>query len=232
MRRIGERPGIHVRGWQGDLRRSCAGVGIDAKLQALAMNEIGQRLDAGRKVFRIGNDVAFVVARELPAVVDDDVLVAGIFHAGLHHGVGGLAKKIFVDVTLEFVPAVPAHGWSGGKTFLRGYSSRDEQTRDGYQEQMRSGFQRFLRELFRKAISNRGANLSRPLRRSPGYEFWNNEDILRRHRTLARDLLHEKFGCLRADLAGALVNGGERDGQKVGIVNVARTDNSEGRGER
>jgi len=96
-----------------------AGVGVDAEFQTFAVNVIGKGFDARGKVFRIGNDVAVFFARDLPAVVDDDVLVAGVFHAGLHHGVGCLAKEIFVDVALEFVPAVPAHGWSGGESLGR-----------------------------------------------------------------------------------------------------------------
>ena len=37
-------------------------VRVDAKLQALAVNVVGKRLNAGREVFRIGNDISVLIA--------------------------------------------------------------------------------------------------------------------------------------------------------------------------
>jgi len=45
-----------------------------------------------------------------PAVVDIDVLVAEIRHAGPDHGVRRLAKQFVADAVVVRVPMVPAHG--------------------------------------------------------------------------------------------------------------------------
>jgi hypothetical protein len=66
-------------------------VRINAELQAERMDIVGQCFDPGREPLRIGDDVAALVTRNLPAVVDYNVLVARVFHAGFHHGIGGLA---------------------------------------------------------------------------------------------------------------------------------------------
>ena len=63
------------------------GVAVDAELQALGVHIVGQRLDAVGKFLGVGNDVVVAVASALPQVVDEDVLVAGLHEAVLHHGV-------------------------------------------------------------------------------------------------------------------------------------------------
>src|SRR6185295_2687960 len=55
-----------------------AGVGVDTELQALGVDIVGDGLDAVGKRLGVGLDVAILVARNLPAVVDDDVLVPGV----------------------------------------------------------------------------------------------------------------------------------------------------------
>ena len=109
-----------------------AGVGVNAELQSLGVNIISKSLNAGREVLRIGDDVAVLVARDLPAIVDDDVLVAGIFHAGFDHGIGHAADHLFIYIAAEFIPTVPAH-WRGeretfidGGNFLGDSSGRNE----------------------------------------------------------------------------------------------------------
>ena len=67
------------------------GVAVDAELQALGVHIVGQCLDAVGKFLGVGNDVVVAVASALPQVVDEDVLVAGLHEAVLHHGVGRFA---------------------------------------------------------------------------------------------------------------------------------------------
>ena len=65
-----------------------ARVGINAELQPQRVNVVAHRLHAMRKALRVDDDVGIGVAAYLPAVVDVDVHIAGIFHARLHDGVG------------------------------------------------------------------------------------------------------------------------------------------------
>ena len=51
------------------------------------MDVVGERLHVGK--LAVGMDDALRVALALPGVVDVDVDVAGIAHAGGNHGVGG-----------------------------------------------------------------------------------------------------------------------------------------------
>ncbi len=95
-------------GASGTSLRAC--VGIHAKFQPERMNVVSNGFHAMRKALRVGDDVGIRVAADLPAVVNDDVDVARIFHAGLHDGVGHALDEIFADVAGELVPRVPAHG--------------------------------------------------------------------------------------------------------------------------
>ena len=92
------------------LARHGAGRRVDADLEALGVDVVGQPLHAVRKTRRVGRQVAQRVSRRrFPTVVDVDVLVAGVAHARRHHCVGRLANEILVDAATELVPAVPAH---------------------------------------------------------------------------------------------------------------------------
>ena len=73
------------------------------------MNIIRQRLDAGRKFYGVRLDEALRVALALPAIINVDVLIAGVLHAVGRHRVGHRADNRFVHAGGEFVPAVPAH---------------------------------------------------------------------------------------------------------------------------
>jgi len=89
-----------------------AAIAVDAQLQVQAVNVIGDRLDAVRESQGVGLQRPVRVARRVldrPAIVDVDVLVAGVAHAGRHHRVGRALDEVLVDVALELVPAVPAH---------------------------------------------------------------------------------------------------------------------------
>ena len=59
------------------------GTGVDADLQSFGVDVVGQRLHVGK--FVVGLDESIGVALALPGVVDVDVDVAGIAHAGGHH---------------------------------------------------------------------------------------------------------------------------------------------------
>jgi len=64
-------------------------VGIDAELQTAGVDVVSQRFDACREELRVRLDVAIGIAFAVPAVVDDDVLIADALHAGGNHLVGG-----------------------------------------------------------------------------------------------------------------------------------------------
>src|SRR5260370_890133 len=97
-----------------------ASIGIDAEVEALGMDVIGEGLDAGGESFRVGDDVAGGVAADLPAIVNDDVFVAGVLHAAADEGVGGGLDEILVDVAGEAVPTVPAHRRSESQAVFQG----------------------------------------------------------------------------------------------------------------
>src|SRR5689334_2960915 len=83
------------------------------------MNIIGQRLHARRKPLWIGDDVALIVSADLPAIIDDYVLIASVFHASADHRIGHLFDQVFTDVAAEFVPTVPSHRRSFGNTVIQ-----------------------------------------------------------------------------------------------------------------
>jgi len=111
-----------------------AGIGIDAKLQALGMNVVGESLDAGGESLSVGDDVAGGVAADLPTIVNDHVFVAGILHAAADERVGGGLDEIFRDVAGEAVPTVPAHGRRESQAVFqggRGWGTKKESEEDG-----------------------------------------------------------------------------------------------------
>ena len=88
---------------------ACAGLdaaaGIHAEFQPLGVDIIRDSLHAVRKFFRIGDEVAVLVPlTQTPAVVNDKIVVAGVEHAMLDHGVGGLLYHVLVDIGSECVP--------------------------------------------------------------------------------------------------------------------------------
>ena len=95
---------------------------VDAELQSLRVNIVGERLYARRELLRVGYDVVLSVASALPEVIDEDIFVAGIAKSAFDHSVGCLAYELLVDVSLKEVPCHPTHwrfrckllAWSGG----------------------------------------------------------------------------------------------------------------------
>jgi hypothetical protein len=64
-----------------------------------------------RESFRIGDDVPVFIARDLPTIVDDHILIAGIFHSAADHRVCNAPNQVVSDIAGELVPAIPSHGW-------------------------------------------------------------------------------------------------------------------------
>src|SRR6267154_3034478 len=89
------------------------------------MDVVGKSFDTGGESFRVGDDVSGSVAVELPAIVNDNVLVAGVLHAAANESVGGGLDEILVDVAGEAIPTVPAHRRSASQTVFQGASGRD-----------------------------------------------------------------------------------------------------------
>ena len=86
-----------------------AGVGVDTELETARMDVVRQRLDTRREFLRVGGDEAISIARAVPAIVDDDILIAGVAHSARDHRVRRRPHRLLVDVAGELVPAVPAH---------------------------------------------------------------------------------------------------------------------------
>jgi len=95
--------------------RSNSCIGINPDLQPLGMDIIDKRLNARRKLLRIGEYVSAAVAAHLPAVVYDHVLVPGIFHPTAHYCVRHRLDEILADIASKPVPTTPTHRRSGGQ---------------------------------------------------------------------------------------------------------------------
>src|SRR5215470_2525308 len=87
-------------------------IGIDSEFQTQRMDVVADSFHAVRKMLGIPDDVPAGIATHLPAVVNIDVNVSGIFHARLHNRVRHALDQVFADVTGELVPRVPTHGGS------------------------------------------------------------------------------------------------------------------------
>ena len=85
-----------------------AGAGVDADLEALGVDVVGEGFHV--REFGVGMQFAAGVALAFPGVVDVDVDVAGVFHAGGDELVGGVADVLVGDLADEVVPTIPAHG--------------------------------------------------------------------------------------------------------------------------
>ena len=79
-------------------------IGIHAKLQTQPVNVVTHGLHAMRKTLRVDNDVPAGVAAHLPAVIDVNVLVTSIFHAGFHNHIRHALNQFFADVAGKLIP--------------------------------------------------------------------------------------------------------------------------------
>jgi len=89
-----------------------SGRGVDAELEALGVDVVAERLHVGEAA--VGMELSVGVAGALPGVVDVDVDVAGVAHAGGDHEIGCGTNVGVGDVFCEVIPAIPAHWRSGG----------------------------------------------------------------------------------------------------------------------
>jgi hypothetical protein len=98
------------------------------------MDVVGEGLHGGELVVSVED--ALRVALAFPCVVDVDVDVSGVAHAAGDKCVGGCADICIGDTTGEVIPAVPAHGWSGGEGGILGESrgSKSKSDECGYTE--------------------------------------------------------------------------------------------------
>ena len=88
---------------------------VEAELQALRVDVLGERGDAARELVRVPREAPFGGAPvRLPKVVDHDVPVARLPEALGHERVGDAPDEILVDGVAEGVPGVPTHGRRGG----------------------------------------------------------------------------------------------------------------------
>src|SRR3712207_7322768 len=83
---------------------------IDAEQQAARVQIVTEGLHAAREALRVGAEVAGGVPVGVePAVVDDDVPVAEVAHAGADEGIGGVVQQRLVDGPAEGVSGVEVH---------------------------------------------------------------------------------------------------------------------------
>src|ERR1019366_1111685 len=85
-----------------------SGSRVDAKLEALGVNVVGQSFHV--REFVVGVKDTAGIAFAFPGVIDVDVDVAGVFHPGGNDLVGGVTNVLVGNFACEVVPTVPAHG--------------------------------------------------------------------------------------------------------------------------
>src|SRR5450759_4591840 len=94
------------------------------------MNIISQSFNTAGKFFRVRYKVTLIIALlHRPAIVDYYVFVTCIFISILFKGISDILNKLFIDLCIESVPAVPAHRWCGSKVwkFLAKNQTRNKQ---------------------------------------------------------------------------------------------------------
>jgi hypothetical protein len=111
---VGKRRGVQLFVKEGArvlAARQCAGITVDAELEAQRVDFGGQPRYAAGELDRVRVEApGLVVARLLeaaPAVVDVDVLVAGVFEAEVGELLSHLEKEVLADVARVLVPRVP-----------------------------------------------------------------------------------------------------------------------------
>ncbi len=97
--------------------------GVDAELQSLGMNVVTEGLHVGELCVRVNHTLR--IALSLPGVVDVDVDVSCIFHAGAHQLICRRAHVGIGDVACEVVPAIPSHRWKRSRGLCHKRRSED-----------------------------------------------------------------------------------------------------------
>ena len=99
------------------------------------MHVIRKSLDVVREARGIADDISVFVPADLPAIIDNNILVASFFHAVASHRIGHRLNQIFADVAGKLVPTVPVYGWSRGKGVSFGLSQGTAAENHGEQRQ-------------------------------------------------------------------------------------------------
>ena len=88
-----------------------ARAGVHAEEKAQVMHIVRKRLHPVGELDGVRHQASLPVAlHQAPAVVDDDVAVAGFQVALVLHGAGGGADQFVGNIVAKGIPAVPAHG--------------------------------------------------------------------------------------------------------------------------
>ena len=107
-----------------------SGVGINSKFQTFRVNVIGERLHPGREARCIRHNISVPIPAHLPAIVNHDIFIPGIFHPAPDHSIRHRLDQIFADVAAKLVPAVPPHRGSQRHSVIpRARFARSEKNR-------------------------------------------------------------------------------------------------------
>src|SRR5438445_11400336 len=87
-------------------------------------------LDARGEVLWVWLDEALFISSAMPAVIDDEILIPRILHAGGDHSIGRPANEGLIDIAAKFVPAVPPHGRGERKAVRLAFRARRTILRD------------------------------------------------------------------------------------------------------
>jgi hypothetical protein len=89
-----------------------AAVAVQTEQETAFVHVVGEGRHAAREALAIAHESTRAVSAVVvhPLVVEIEVHVACVAQARAHHDVGDPSNLLFVDVLVECVPAVPAHG--------------------------------------------------------------------------------------------------------------------------
>ena len=102
------------------------GIGINAEFQPDGVYVVCDGLHSIREPLRINDDGSVRVSRDLPTIVNHDVLIPGILHARLDHGVCHAAHQFIAHIAGALIPGVPSHGRRECQAFGHGVLLREE----------------------------------------------------------------------------------------------------------
>ena len=104
-----------------------ASIGVDAELEALGVDVVGESLHAGGETLRIFNDnVSLLITVNLPAVIEVEVLVAELEESLLDHDIGSISGELLGNVAAEFLPGVETHLGLEAQAIVEGEGDSEE----------------------------------------------------------------------------------------------------------